>query len=58
MWNCFYYYQKFKEGSEVLTDRKNVIFLADEAHRSQYGLDAKLDREKGELAIMKTEHMF
>lgn len=40
--------QKFEEGSEVLTDRKNVIFLADEAHRSQYGLDAKLDRETGE----------
>lgn len=40
--------QKFEEGSEVLTDRKNVIFLADEAHRSQYGLDAKLDRGTGE----------
>lgn len=40
--------QKFEESEEVLTDRKNVIFLADEAHRSQYGLDAKLDRETGE----------
>ncbi|WP_206460550.1 type I restriction endonuclease subunit R [Anaerovorax sp. IOR16] len=40
--------QKFEEGTEVLTDRKNVIFLADEAHRSQYGLDAKLDRGTGE----------
>ncbi|WP_027398699.1 type I restriction endonuclease subunit R [Anaerovorax odorimutans] len=40
--------QKFEEGSEVLTDRKNVIFLADEAHRSQYGLDAKLDKATGE----------
>jgi len=40
--------QKFEESAEVLTDRKNVIFLADEAHRSQYGLDAKLDRVTGE----------
>jgi type I restriction enzyme R subunit len=40
--------QKFDESSEVLTDRKNVIVIADEAHRSQYGLDAKLDRDTGE----------
>lgn len=36
--------QKFKpEDGEmpVLTDRKNVIVMADEAHRSQYGLDAE-----------------
>ncbi|MGL5257084.1 MAG: type I restriction endonuclease subunit R, partial [Proteocatella sp.] len=38
--------QKFKpeEGEmPILTDRKNVIIIADEAHRSQYGLDAKAD---------------
>jgi type I restriction enzyme R subunit len=40
--------QKFEESPEVLTNRKNVIFIADEAHRSQYGLDAKLNRETGE----------
>src|SRR5690606_34272273 len=36
--------QKFKpEDGEmpVLTDRKNVIVIADEAHRSQYGFSAK-----------------
>lgn len=35
--------QKFKpEGEEMpaLTDRKNVVIIADEAHRSQYGLEA------------------
>ena len=32
----------------VLTDRKNVIIMADEAHRSQYGLDAKTNN-KGEV---------
>lgn len=43
--------QKFKpeEGEmPVLTDRKNVIIMADEAHRSQYGLDAKTNN-KGEV---------
>ena len=44
--------QKFKpEESEmpVLTDRKNVIIIADEAHRSQYGLEAKVDSKTGEV---------
>lgn len=44
--------QKFKpeEGEmPVLTDRKNVIIIADEAHRSQYGLDAKVDHRTGEV---------
>ena len=34
----------------VLTDRRNVIVIADEAHRSQYGFDAKLDRKTGEIS--------
>ncbi|MCQ4921466.1 type I restriction endonuclease subunit R [Tissierella carlieri] len=33
----------------VLTDRKNVIIIADEAHRSQYGLQAKTDIKTGEV---------
>lgn len=44
--------QKFKPENEdmpVLTDRKNVIIIADEAHRSQYGLDAKTDSKTGEV---------
>ena len=44
--------QKFKpEDGEmpVLTDRKNVIIIADEAHRSQYGLEAKVDTKTGEV---------
>jgi type I restriction enzyme R subunit len=44
--------QKFKpEDGEmpVLTDRKNVIIIADEAHRSQYGLEAKVDSKTGEV---------
>ena len=44
--------QKFwPEGDEerfpLLTDRRNVIVIADEAHRSQYGLNARLDPKTG-----------
>lgn len=44
--------QKFSPvGSEesfpLLTDRRNVIVIADEAHRSQYGLSAKIDAKTG-----------
>ncbi len=34
----------------VLTKRRNVVVIADEAHRSQYGFSAKVNRETGELA--------
>ncbi len=44
--------QKFQpeEGNvyEELTDRKNVIVIADEAHRTQYGFKAKTIDEKDE----------
>lgn len=44
--------QKFKpEDGEMpaLTERRNVIIVADEAHRSQYGLEAKTDTKTGEV---------
>jgi type I restriction enzyme R subunit len=34
----------------LLTNRKNVVVIADEAHRSQYGLNSKLNRSTGEVA--------
>ena len=40
--------QKFEESSEILSERNNIIFIADEAHRSQYGQEGKLDRKTGE----------
>ena len=40
--------EKGEERFPELTDRRNVIVIADEAHRSQYGFDAKLNRETGE----------
>lgn len=37
-----------EEDFPMLSDRRNIIVLVDEAHRSQYGFDAKLNRETGE----------
>lgn len=34
----------------LLTDRRNVIVIADEAHRSQYGFRAKVDAKTGAMA--------
>ena len=34
----------------VLTDRRNVIVIADEAHRSQYGFKARVEQKSGEIA--------
>ena len=34
----------------MLTDRRNVIVIADEAHRSQYGFGAKVERKTGEIS--------
>lgn len=36
-----------EENFPLLTDRRNVIVIADEAHRSQYGLGAKIDVKSG-----------
>lgn len=40
--------QKF-EGGGALSDRRNIVVIADEAHRSHYGFDAKLDKKTGEM---------
>jgi len=34
----------------VLTDRLNVVVIADEAHRSQYGFKARVEQKTGEIA--------
>jgi type I restriction enzyme R subunit len=40
-----------------LTNRSNIIVFADEAHRSQYGFDAKLNRETGETKYGFAHHL-
>jgi type I restriction enzyme R subunit len=46
--------QKFGEPSgktgQALTDRRNVVVIADEAHRSQYGFRAKVDATTGKIS--------
>lgn len=37
--------QKFSESKEPLTDRKDIIVITDEAHRSQYGLKEKIKKD-------------
>lgn len=48
--------QKFEESSEPLSERRNIIVMADEAHRGQYGLTEKIKmtkNEDGELVARK-----
>lgn len=42
--------QKFAESDEPLTDRTDVIVIADEAHRSQYGLKERISSD-GRLQV-------
>ena len=46
--------QKFEESDEPLSERHNIIVMADEAHRGQYGLAEKIkitkDKEGNEVA--------
>lgn len=44
--------QKFEESQEPLSERRNIVVMADEAHRGQYGLTEKVvvkENEKGEI---------
>ena len=46
--------QKFEEADEPLSERRNIVVLADEAHRGQYGLTKKIvtrQNDKGELEV-------
>ena len=43
--------QKFEESEQPLSERRNIIVLADEAHRSQYGLEEKVDAKTGKIKV-------
>ncbi|EMN8778011.1 type I restriction endonuclease subunit R [Pseudomonas aeruginosa] len=49
--------QKFGEIAEPLTRRRNVVVIADEAHRSQYGFKAKVDAKTGEISYGFAKYM-
>ena len=40
--------QKFEDETGLLSDRENIVVMVDEAHRTQYGIDAKYDLATGE----------
>ncbi len=40
--------QKF-EGGDALSERGNIVVIADEAHRSHYGFEARIAKKTGEL---------
>ena len=41
----------------TLSERSNVVVIADEAHRSQYGLDAQVSQKTGELTYGYAKHI-
>ena len=43
--------QKFEESAEPLSVRRNIVVMADEAHRGQYGLSEKVDSKTGEIKV-------
>ena len=43
--------QKFEESAEPLSERKNIILIADEAHRSQYSLNERVDYSTGKVKL-------
>ncbi len=49
--------QKDESRFPVLSDRDNIVVIADEAHRSQYGFDAMLDNETGQFKYGYAQHL-
>jgi len=43
--------QKFEESDDALSERRNIVVMADEAHRGQYGLKEKVDAKTGKIKI-------
>ena len=43
--------QKFEESHEALSQRHNIVVMADEAHRGQYGLTETVDAKTGKVKI-------
>ena len=41
----------------ILSDRDNIVVIADEAHRSQYGFDAMLNNETGQFKYGYAQHL-
>lgn len=46
-----------KSAVDQLTDRRNVIVICDEAHRTQYGFKSELDKKAGQYRYGLAKHM-
>jgi type I restriction enzyme R subunit len=46
-----------EENHPVLSNRQNIVVISDEAHRSQYGLKARLDTKTGKYIFGYAKHM-
>ena len=46
-----------EQDHPVLCDRRNVVVISDEAHRSQYGMKARLDTKTGQYVFGFAKHM-
>ena len=49
--------QKFAEGTGELSIRDNIVVVADEAHRSQYGFIGKVDKHTGEIKYGNAKYL-
>lgn len=45
------------ERHSALSERRNIVVIADEAHRSQYGFKARVDQKTGEVSYGFAVHM-
>lgn len=43
--------QKFEGSAEPLSTRRNIVVMADEAHRSQYGFEERVNAKTGKITI-------
>ena len=51
-----FYPEKGNTVYEALSDRRNIVVVADEAHRSQYGFEGKVDNE-GNIKYGNAKHL-
>ena len=49
--------RKSESNFPILSERENIVVIADEAHRSQYGFDAMLDKETGSFKYGYAQHL-
>ncbi|EON19376.1 HsdR family type I site-specific deoxyribonuclease [Cupriavidus sp. GA3-3] len=46
-----------EDGHPLLSDRSNIVVISDEAHRSQYGMNGRLDTKTGKYVFGYAKHL-